>query len=154
MGRKMGGRFKREEIYICLWLIHVEVWQRIDWFDLLAVQGTLKSLLQHHNSKASILWHSAFFKVNSHIHTCAMLCLVALSCLTLCNSVDCSPPGSSVHGILQARILEWVARGSSCPREQTRSPVYVKNSSQNLLYKSKRRGEAIALFLNFVAFQQ
>ena len=36
---------------------------RIDWFDLLAVQGTLKSLLQHHNSKASILWHSAFFIV-------------------------------------------------------------------------------------------
>ena len=33
----------------------------IDWFDLLAVQGTLKSLLQHHSSKASILWHSAFF---------------------------------------------------------------------------------------------
>ena len=36
---------------------------RTDWFDLLAVQGTLKSLLQHHNSKASILWHSAFFMV-------------------------------------------------------------------------------------------
>ena len=36
---------------------------RIDWFDLLAVQGTLKSLLQKHNSKASILWHSAFFIV-------------------------------------------------------------------------------------------
>ena len=36
---------------------------RIDWFDLLAVQGTLKSLLQHHSSKASILWHSAFFTV-------------------------------------------------------------------------------------------
>ena len=36
---------------------------RIDWFDLLAVQGTLKSLLQHHSSKASILWHSAFFIV-------------------------------------------------------------------------------------------
>ena len=34
---------------------------RIDWFDLLAVQGTLKSLLQHHSLKASILWHSAFF---------------------------------------------------------------------------------------------
>ena len=34
---------------------------RIDWFDLLAVQGTLKSLLQHHNSKASIFWCSAFF---------------------------------------------------------------------------------------------
>jgi len=36
---------------------------RIDWFDLLAVQETLKSLLQHHNSKASILWHSAVFMV-------------------------------------------------------------------------------------------
>ena len=36
---------------------------RIDWLDLLAVQGTLKSLLQHHSSKASILWHSAFFVV-------------------------------------------------------------------------------------------
>ena len=36
---------------------------RIDWFDLLAVQGTLKSLLQHHSSKASILWYSTFFVV-------------------------------------------------------------------------------------------
>ena len=34
---------------------------RVDWFDLLAVQGTLKSFLQHHSSKASILWRSAFF---------------------------------------------------------------------------------------------
>ena len=36
---------------------------RIDWFDLLAVQGTLKSLLQHYSSKASVLWHSAFFMI-------------------------------------------------------------------------------------------
>ena len=36
---------------------------RMDWLDLLAVQGTLKSLLQHHSSKASILWHSAFIIV-------------------------------------------------------------------------------------------
>ena len=36
---------------------------RMDWLDLLAVQGTLKSLLQHHGSKASVLWHSAFFMV-------------------------------------------------------------------------------------------
>ena len=42
---------------------------RIDWFDILAVQGTLKSLLQHHNSKASIFWHSAFFIVQiSHTY--------------------------------------------------------------------------------------
>ena len=45
------------------------IYFKIDWFDLLAVQGTLKSLLQHHSSKASILWHSAFFMVQlSHPH--------------------------------------------------------------------------------------
>ena len=42
---------------------------RTDWFDLLVVQGTLKSLLQHHSSKASTLWCSAFFTVElSHPH--------------------------------------------------------------------------------------
>ena len=41
----------------------------IDWFDLLAIQGTLKSLCQHHNFKASILRHSAFFRSNIHIRT-------------------------------------------------------------------------------------
>ena len=39
---------------------------RMDWLDLLAVPGTLKSLLQHHSSKASMLWCSAFFTVNNH----------------------------------------------------------------------------------------
>ena len=49
--------------------------------------------------------------------------LVAHLCLTLCNPMDCNPPGSSVHEILQSRILEWVAicfsRGSFWPRDQT-----------------------------------
>ena len=49
--------------------------------------------------------------------------LVARSCPTLCNPMDCSPPGSSVHGILQARMLKWVAtyfsRAYSQPRDQT-----------------------------------
>ena len=49
---------------------------------------------------------------------------VAQSCPTLCDLMDCSLPGSSLHGILQARVLEWVAisfsRGSSRPRDQTR----------------------------------
>ena len=49
--------------------------------------------------------------------------LFTQSCLTLCDPMDWSPPGSSVHGILQAKILEWVAisfsRGSSRPRDQT-----------------------------------
>ena len=42
---------------------------RIDWFDFLAVQGTLKNFLQHHSSKVLILWHSSFFMVQLHIHT-------------------------------------------------------------------------------------
>ena len=45
---------------------------RMDWLDLLAVQGPLKSLLQHHSSKASILRHSAFSQSNSPIHTWPM----------------------------------------------------------------------------------
>ena len=53
--------------------------------------------------------------------------LVAQSCLTLWDPVDWSPSGSSVHGILQTTILEWVAipfsRGSSQPRDQTRFPA-------------------------------
>ena len=60
-----------------------------------------------------------FIKLVIHILSLCML----QSCLTLCNPMDCSLPASSVHGILQARILEWVAmpssRGSSWPRDQT-----------------------------------
>ena len=52
-----------------------------------------------------------------------VLCLVTQSCPILCDPMDCSPAGSSVHRILQARILEWVAtpstRGSSQPRDRT-----------------------------------
>ena len=55
--------------------------------------------------------------------TCVCAYCVTQSCLTLCNPTACSPPGSSVRGILQARVLEWVAmpssRGSSRPRYQT-----------------------------------
>ena len=58
--------------------------------------------------------------VNVRERACIGLLCCAQSCLTLRNPMDCSAPGSSVHGILQARILEWVAmpfsRGSSDPR--------------------------------------
>ena len=57
---------------------------RMDWWDLQAVQGTLKSLLQHHISKASIL-------------DSVQLTSVAQSCLTLCNPMNCSTPGLPVH---------------------------------------------------------
>ena len=61
---------------------------------------------------------SKFSTITCFLASSVCACLVAQSCLTLCDPMDCSPPGSSVHGILQARILEWVAilfsRGSSC----------------------------------------
>ena len=157
---------------------------RIDLFNLLAGPGALKSLLQHHSLKASVLQHSAFFMIwlwHPYMTTGKNIALtirtfvgkamsllfnmlsrfvidflpksqclliswlwslsamilepkkiksvtsvwilikvkvsIAQSCLTLWDSVDCSLLGSSVHGILQVRILEWVAipfsRGSS-----------------------------------------
>ena len=60
-------------------------------------------------------------------YTCVCVCacvhVCARSCLTLPDPMNCSPPGFSVHGVFQARILEWVAisssRGSSKPRDQT-----------------------------------
>ena len=59
----------------------------------------------------------------THTYLCPRAELLQ-SCLTLCNPMDCSPPGSSVHGVLQARVLDLVAmsssRGSSWPRDQTR----------------------------------
>ena len=65
---------------------------RIDWLDLLTVQGTLKSLLQHHSSKASILQHSAFFKVQlSHPYISGKT--IALTTLMQCN------PYQITHGI-------------------------------------------------------
>ena len=92
---------------------------RMDWLDLLAVQGTLKSLLQHHSSKASIPRCLAFFVAQlSHPYmttgkTIAFAAAAAAakslqSCPTL-QPQDGSPSGSPVPEILQARTLEWVA---------------------------------------------
>ena len=60
--------------------------------------------------------------------TCVYVCvLVAQSCLTLCDPMDCSPPGSSVHGILQAGILAWVAISFS---------IHPQNQLQQLILTS------------------
>ena len=71
----------------------------MDWLDLLAVQGTLKSLLQHHSSKASILWHSAFFRP-----LLLLLLLSRFSRVRLCDPMDCSTPGFPVHHQLQSLL--------------------------------------------------
>ena len=67
--------------------------------------------------------HTGFWFFHVLISTYNFRCLVAQSCLTLCDPMDCSPPGSSAHGILQARILELIAisfsKGSSISRDRT-----------------------------------
>ena len=98
------------------------------WYELLPPWGDPFSppvalLLQGSDHDWLILVHAtqkAALYRQQHLCCC---CLVAESCLTHCNSMDCNWPGSSVHGISQARILWWVAisfsRGSSQSREQT-----------------------------------
>ena len=94
------------------------------------------SWLYHSSSLSSLGCLSAFYVLaNFHlkisyfilIHIIGVHAKLLQWCLTLCNSMDHSPPGSSVHGILQARILEWVAipfsRGSSWLRDWIRVSV-------------------------------
>ena len=126
---------------------------RMDWLDLLAVQGTLKSLLQHHSSKASFLRCSAFFTVHlSHPYmttrkTTALtrqtfvgkvmsllfnmlfpFSSVAQSCPTLCDPMNHSTPGLPVHHQLQEFTQTHVHRvgdaiQSSHPLSSTSPPA-------------------------------
>ena len=77
------------------------------------------------------------------------------SCMTLCNSMDCSPPGSSVHEIFQARILEWVAipssRGSFPPRDWTHiSYVFCIGSNYSFIYEFPTQGYENWLYCNSI----
>ena len=78
------------------------------------------------------------------------MCSVTQSCPTLCDPMDCSPPGSSVHEIFQARILEWVAisssGGSSRPRDQTHISC-ISCMGRQILYTVATTWEAIKSIL-------
>ena len=73
-------------------------------------------------------------------------CLITKSCLTLCDPVGYSTPGSSVHGIFQARILEWVAmlssRGSSQPRDWNNTSC-ISCTGRQILYPLSHQGSPI-----------
>ena len=109
---------------------------RMDWLDLLAVQGTLKSLLQLHCSKALVFLCSAFFikQGTAEIRHFLLLCDLQIfdqififyhvyESESVSHSVVTPWTVASVHGILQSRILEWVvipfSRESSRPRDRT-----------------------------------
>ncbi|CAI9167874.1 unnamed protein product [Rangifer tarandus platyrhynchus] len=114
---------------------------RIDQLDLLAGQGTLKSLIQHHTSKASFLWCSAFFMVQlSHPYMTTgphseSESEIAQSCPTLCNPVDCRSPGSSIHGF--PRQEYW----SGLP---FLSPTVPHSPVQNKKLKKRKRSKSLS----------
>ena len=76
-------------------------------------------------------------------------CSVALSCLILCNPIDWSPPGSSVQGILQARILEWAATSSSGGPSQSSDGTcfsYILCISRWAVYHQRHLGSPFLIF--------
>ena len=77
----------------------------------------------YHGTAGLLFNFLVFISSHNSFYICCWWCLVTKLCLTLCDSMDCNLPGSSVHGILRARILEWVAisfsRGSSPSRDRT-----------------------------------
>ena len=86
------------------------------------------------------------------------VCILAQSCLTFCNPVNCSPPGSSVHGIFLARILEWVAisfsnseTGSSQLRDWTHIPFILRRI---LTFESPGKPHSIHLIHVFVCVSE
>ena len=112
--------------------IHLKFSLEYSWFTTLLASGVHQSKSVRHIAISTLIFRffSSYFKIELHpprsdpVHdTVCCHCLVVQSCLTLCDPVDCSPPGSSVHGILQARILEWGAmpssRGSARPTDWT-----------------------------------
>ena len=109
---------KSYDRWVSRWQFHSQLGSSIgQWYDNHNTSCPEVSLIQ----KAKLLKQpqdSLLVQKQSQVKV-----LASQSCLTLCDPRDCSPPGSSDHGILQARILEWVAipfsRGSSWPRDQT-----------------------------------
>ena len=75
-------------------------------------------------------------------------CLDAKLCLTLCNPMDCNPPGSSIHGISQASVLEWVAISFSTGSSQSRDWTYVCCIERQILYHCATRGAPLYTIYN------
>ena len=85
----------------------------------------------------------------TYFHPICMRALLLQPCLTRCDPMECSPPGSSVHGILQATILEWAAmpssRGSSRPRDQN-VISYISCVARQIPHRRCHLGRSAILF--------
>ena len=103
--------------------INIEDWFPLGWTGLILQSKGLSRIFSNTTIQKHQFFGAQFSLMsNSHIHI-ESESEVAQSCPPLCNPMDCSLPGSSIHGIFQARILEWVAisfsRRSSLPRDWT-----------------------------------
>ena len=133
-GRSKQAPFTVSKVTCCSPRVTLPLWKLFSLLHLPpACFEPVPSVLVHYQSRLLITL--------PHLYC---LLLTAQSCLILCNSVDCSPPGSSVHGILQARILEWVAipffRGSSRPRDLYLGLLHCRQ----VLYHLSHQGSPIA----------
>ena len=90
---------------------------RMDWFDLLAVEGTLKSLLQHHSSKASILWCSAFFIIHLSYPYLTTRKTIALTRQTLVGKVM-----SLLFNMLSRKVIAFLPRSKCLLTSWLQSP--------------------------------
>ena len=113
MGKEVGGRFRMGNTCTPM----------ADSYECMAVLfvGPLTEVIQYSSAWYSDPSSPGYLPDTKSPCRQWVLCLVSQSCPTLCIPMDCSLPGSSVHGIFQARILEWVvipfSRGTSQPRD-------------------------------------
>ena len=115
---------------------------RIDWFDLLAVQGTLKSLLQHRNSKPSVLWHSAFFMIQlSHPYMTAGK-TIALNAWTFVGKVM-----SLLFNMLPRFVIAFLPRSMHLLISWLRSPTSV------ILEPKKIKSVTVATFPSSICYE-
>ena len=126
---------------------------RIDWFDLLAVQGSLKSLLQHHSSKASILRHSAFFMVQLSHPYMTTAKIIALTRPTFVNKVM-----SLLFNMLCRLAVAILSRSKHLLNSRSHQTGIKKKKSANcvtpLLIKLEISAKAIIIKLHVPLFLQ
>ena len=128
-----GGRWTTNKScnHFITWFVLVMVYSELFWNHLRSITGLSKwvivpMLFQNSSYLSCHVLHVATTLLTYLLVVTVSVCrtvLVAQSCLTLCDPTNCSLPGFSVHGILQAKILEWIAipfsRGTSQPRDRT-----------------------------------
>ena len=114
----------------------------IDWFDLLAIEGTVKSLLQHYNSKASILWHSTFFMVQlSHLYTTTGKAIV----LTIRTAV--SKEMSLLFNMLSRFVIAFL------PRSKCLLISWLQSLSVVILELKKIKSDTVSIFSPFICHE-